>query len=263
LQYFKGAIAGGGINKKPLDPMKNTEYGYSSLAEGKAYQLKAEYEGELNQSASNAIPMVSTAHADAGNPTIAYVRGNFGGITAKVTVGSAVYVIAVPSILTNTGTVSVPIEIRGNNALSGTLVFNGKALKSASSFNPNSVVFTGSKTQSNPSGLPSSSTDMLSMMVAMRNAYSTSDIRGNQNIAALVATTDSGALLNFATSVVVAQFGGSVGTSSSGTGPTSQSGSCTGLPSGAVFANGTTTYSTSSAATLNSATAGYASVPES
>jgi hypothetical protein len=65
MQYFKGTIAGGGINKKPVDPLKNTEYAYSSLAEGKAYQIKAEYEGELNQAAYEDNPLLNSAFAGA------------------------------------------------------------------------------------------------------------------------------------------------------------------------------------------------------
>jgi hypothetical protein len=65
MQYFKGTIAGGGINKKPMDPLKNSEYTYSSLAEGKAYQVKAEYEGELAQGSMNGESLVDTALAAA------------------------------------------------------------------------------------------------------------------------------------------------------------------------------------------------------
>jgi hypothetical protein len=77
MQYFKGTISGGGINKRPVDPLKNTEYVYSSLAEGKAYQIKAEYEGELAQGATGfdgVKPLIDTAFAEAGNPTIAFIR---------------------------------------------------------------------------------------------------------------------------------------------------------------------------------------------
>jgi type II secretory pathway pseudopilin PulG len=78
MQYFKGTIMGGGINKKPVDPLRNTEYTYSSLAEGKAYQIKAEYEGELTQNAIGEKGILDTAFAAPGNPTIAYIRGNYG-----------------------------------------------------------------------------------------------------------------------------------------------------------------------------------------
>jgi hypothetical protein len=106
MQYFKGTIAGGGLNKKPLDPLKNSEYAYSSLAEGKAYQIKAEYEGDLAQGTMESPPVSDAAYAAAGNPTIAYIRGNYGGLMAKTTTGSLVYVLAVPGIITNSGTVA-------------------------------------------------------------------------------------------------------------------------------------------------------------
>jgi hypothetical protein len=81
MQYFKGTIAGGGISKKPVDPLKNAEYVYSSLAFGTAYQIKADYENALpNPSAYGETadtPLVRTASAEAGNPTIAYISGNY------------------------------------------------------------------------------------------------------------------------------------------------------------------------------------------
>ncbi len=104
MQYFKGTISGGGINKKPVDPLSNTEYVYSSLAEGKAYQIKADYEGNLAQNAMGEKSILDIASAAPGNPTIAYIRGNYGGVTAKTTTGGIVYILAVPSIITNSGT---------------------------------------------------------------------------------------------------------------------------------------------------------------
>ncbi len=47
MRYFRSSIAGGGLNEKPTDPLKGTDYVYSSLTEGKAYQLKAENEWDL------------------------------------------------------------------------------------------------------------------------------------------------------------------------------------------------------------------------
>ncbi len=190
-----------------MDPLKNTEYGYSSLAEGKAYQIKAEYEGDLNQTANNAESLVKDAHAGAGEPTIAYIRGNFGGLTAKVTVGTGVYVIAVPSIVTNTGSIGASVEIRGTNALSGTLLFNGKTLRNASSFNPNQVVFSGSKTVTNPSGLPNTSSGITDMVSALKALYGSSDIQNHQNVSTLI-NTSTGGLVAFGTNMISAQFGG-------------------------------------------------------
>jgi prepilin-type N-terminal cleavage/methylation domain-containing protein len=88
MQYFKGSIPGGGINEKPVDPLKNSEYVYSSLAFGTAYQIKAEYENDLANATAYGDrggveriagnPVLPVASAEAGNPTIAYIRGTYG-----------------------------------------------------------------------------------------------------------------------------------------------------------------------------------------
>jgi hypothetical protein len=139
MQYFKATIPGGGLGTKPVDPLKHSEYTYSTLAEGKAYQIKAECEGDMNQAAMNGNLLVESAFAAEGDPATAYIRGNFGGLTAKTTTGSSVYVLAIPSIVTNSGTTNgAPVPVA---SLSGTLLFNGKALRNASGFNPAQVVF--------------------------------------------------------------------------------------------------------------------------
>lgn len=123
LQTFRSSIAGGGLNKKPVDPLRGTDYVYSEVAEGNAYQIKADYEGDVLAMAN---PLLDTAYAAPGDPTIAYVRGNY-GTTAKVSSGTTLYVLALPSIITNTGT-----TVGGSlstASLSGTLVFNGKSVK--------------------------------------------------------------------------------------------------------------------------------------
>lgn len=82
VSQFHASISGGGLNKRPLDPLRNTEYVYSSLAFGKAYQVKADYEGD-----SLAWDPSFTAYAAPGNPTTAIIRGNYGGIAAKTVTG--------------------------------------------------------------------------------------------------------------------------------------------------------------------------------
>lgn len=167
---MKSSIAGGGLNKKPIDPLDNSEYVYSSLAYGKAYQLKVNYEGDLNQTAyrldtknvlinplasflsttSNLltttleVSSISEVQAAPGSPTIAYIRGNYGGLMAKTVTGSVTYVLAVPSIITGTGSIGAILSIT-DGSLSGSLLFHGRNLKIASSFNPNTVVFSGAK----------------------------------------------------------------------------------------------------------------------
>ena len=39
LTRINGTVSGGGITKKPVDPLKSSEYVYSSLAQGSAYQI--------------------------------------------------------------------------------------------------------------------------------------------------------------------------------------------------------------------------------
>ncbi len=204
LRRLNGTIAGGGLNKKPVDPLKNTEYTYSSLAFGKAYQIKGEFEGDSRSGVSLGMPgAVGTAHAAAGDPAVAYITGNYGGISAKTATGGITYVLAVPSIITNTGTVSgngIPVS-----SLSGTLQFSGKPLVRASSFNPGTVVFTGSS-------LPVSDAngEITAMVNNLRNAYSGSDlISANQAVGTVMSATDTGSLVSLGTSIISAQLGGS------------------------------------------------------
>jgi uncharacterized membrane protein len=216
MQYFKGTIAGGGLNEKPLDPLKNTEYTYSTLAFGNAYQIKSEYENDLpNPTAyyQTGNPLVQTASADAGNPTIAYVRGNYGGLTARTVTGSVTYVLAVPSIVTNSGTGAGNALKIESNALSGTLLFNGKPLLNASTYNPNArtnsgVVFTST------AGLPGSdaSGQITAMVTALKSAYAGSDVASNSNVASLLSATGTTAVQNLGTAIVSNQLSGKITT---------------------------------------------------
>lgn len=207
LQFFKSSISGGGLNEKPTDPLKNTEYTYSELAEGRAYQIKVDYEGDLAPTALD-NPLVTPAFAAPGDPTIAYIRGNYAGLTAKTTTGGIVYVLAIPSIITNSGTtVSGSLRIE-NNALSGTLLFNGRSLRNATTYNPNAransgVVFSGTTLPANDS-----SGQMTSMVNALKVAYSGADIISNANIANLIAATGSTAIQSLGTTIVSSQLGG-------------------------------------------------------
>lgn len=168
ITYLHNTISGGGLNTKPIDPLKKTEYIYSSLAYGKAYQLKTEYEGDLLATDTDFMQF-TTAYSAPGIPTIAYIRGNYGGISAKTITGSTIYVLAVPSIITSSGSIGQLLSIE-NNDLSGALLFHGKILKQASTFNPNFVAYTGT-------GLPNSETTIIGLMQNLKSAYSsTSDL---------------------------------------------------------------------------------------
>lgn len=76
LQKLRTSIAGGGLNKKPIDPLDNAEYTYSTLAYGNAFQIQTEYEGDISQTAS-ILPqnyLIEEAIAAPGAPNIAYIR---------------------------------------------------------------------------------------------------------------------------------------------------------------------------------------------
>lgn len=198
LQYLHSTISGGGLNKRPVDPLKGTEYTYSSLAEGKAYQVKGDYEGDVTAASES---FFLNAYAAPGVPNVASIKGNYGGLVAKTTTGSTVYVIAVPSIITNTGTIaggSISIS-----SLSGTLLFNGKPLVNASSYNPVSVVYSGAALPTNDT-----SGQITAMMNNLKNAYSGSDLSGIANVSTLLSTSGSTALVNLGSTTVISQLGG-------------------------------------------------------
>lgn len=201
IQKLHTSISGGGIDGKPTDPLKGNDYAYSILAETNAYQIKTEYEGDLAW--SNLLP--NTAYAAAGAPSIAYVRGNFGGLVARTTTGSVVYVVTTPSILTNSGiTAGASVELK-NNSLSGTLLFNGKNLTGASSFNPgaaSSLVYSGATLPKDDA-----SGQLTAMVTAMRSAYTGSDLASLPAVSTLLGTPQ-GSLGTFGSSILSVQLGG-------------------------------------------------------
>lgn len=113
-----------------------------------------------------------------------------------------------PSITTNTGSVGATLETR-NNTLSGSLLFNGKSLVNASTFNPTTVVYSGSK-------LPTDDTSkqITNMVKALQSAYSGTDITAiNQNITTLL-NTSSGQIASLGAILLTNQLGGVVNSGS-------------------------------------------------
>jgi hypothetical protein len=72
-------------------------------------------------------------------------------------------------------------------------------LKNPNTFVPNTVVYSGSS-------LPSSSAEITAMMTNLQNAYSGSDIRNNQAIASLMATSVGNSLATLGTSIISNQL---------------------------------------------------------
>jgi hypothetical protein len=101
-------------------------------------------------------------------------------------------------------------------SLSGALLFNGKPLRNASGYDPNRVVYSGSS-------LPPGSAEIETMMANLRNAYSGSDIRANQNIAAVI-SANTGTLATLGSSIIAAQLGGNAAGTVSSTNPSAPSG---------------------------------------
>ena len=108
-----------------------------------------------------------------------------------------------------------------SNALSGTLLFNGRSLRNATTYNPNAransgVVFSGTT-------LPANDTtgQITSLVTALKAAYSsTPDIASNANIANLIAATGSTAIQSLGTTIVSSQLGGSAVSGGGGGGGT-------------------------------------------
>jgi hypothetical protein len=124
---------------------------------------------------------------------------------ARTITGSYTYILALPSIMTSTGTTSGnKIEITTANALSGTLLFNGKSLRNASAFNPNlTPVFSGS------GKVLTTSTEITTLMTNLKNTYTssgTADVLANTNIASLIAM-NTGSLTTLGSNLVKNDLG--------------------------------------------------------
>jgi hypothetical protein len=85
-----------------------------------------------------------------------------------------------------------PLRIE-NNALSGTLLFNGKPLVNATSYNPNTSANSG-VAYSGAGGLPANDSEgkISAMVAALKASYAaTPDVASNSSIANLLSTTGS------------------------------------------------------------------------
>ena len=141
-----------------------------------------------------------------------YIQGNYGGLAAKTTTGGLTYVLAIPSIITSSGTTAGGLLRIEQNALSGTLLFHNRPTATFSTYNPNNransgVVFSGAS-------LPTSDTNggITAMVNALKSAYSGSDIASDTNITSLLATNGTSAVQNLGTAIISNQLGGKMTT---------------------------------------------------
>ncbi len=97
-----------------------------------------------------------------------------------------------------------------SNALSGTLLFNGRPLLGSSTFNPNAqinsgVVFSGAKLPENDI-----SGQITAMVNGLKSAYSGSDMATDLNVANLLAASGNASLTNLGITIITNQLDGKV-----------------------------------------------------
>jgi len=196
------------INKKPIDPLNNSEYIYSLLSYGNSYQIKSNYEWDSVWFLSP----INKVQAATWNPKIAYIKWTYQWIVVKTTTWSTICILATPSIITNTWTVWNTYEI-WTNALSWTLLYHWQSTSSWIYYNPNKPIYCSTSLPTNDTN--SWLTNIASWII---NAYSWTIVTTiNPKIKDIVNTSIS-QLSTLWSSIVSWQLGGGVsnnGTSSS------------------------------------------------
>ena len=119
-----------------------------------------DFEGET----TSFSPFIDRAYASAGNPNVAYIKGNFVGLTAKTFTGGVYYLVALPSLISGTGSTGETLEIK-DNTLSGALLFHNRSNTEGIAFNP-TVVFSGASLPKDDTG-----SGITNMMLAIKSAY--------------------------------------------------------------------------------------------
>lgn len=250
-------VGGSKLSKKPVDPLRNTEYSYSVAAETREYQIVTNYEGDsLSYKAENVIdgagenldpmilnPLFEQVSAASGNPTITYVKGNFNGLAVKVSTGTTiktVYLLAIPSIVTSTGTVNTTFDV---SSAANKLYLNGETNSGGISYdtnpatNPKLVVFSGT-------ALPATDVEKAAFASGVAVAYSgNTTLATKPQITAFItalASGNSAALTTLGGGVVSASLGGGASGGSSGGWTTTTNYNCaTPAPSGGNYSTTT------------------------
>ncbi|MDD5376946.1 MAG: prepilin-type N-terminal cleavage/methylation domain-containing protein [Candidatus Gracilibacteria bacterium] len=185
---------GAKMNKKPTDPLiTSKEYTYSKLAYGNAYQIKTDWEGD---SIAYRNDIIDQANAASGNPTLSYIKGNYNGVVAKTQTGTTTCILALPSIIVNTGTVNQNIALETNNLLSGSLLIH-KGKLSGTPFKP-SLTETNNPIVYCSGSLPSTTTEQRTFATNIANAYSGTALATNPSIQPFISAlsdVNSGTLL--------------------------------------------------------------------
>ena len=131
------------------------------------------------------------AQAASDNPTLTYIKGNYNGMVTKTITGNIIYVLAVPSIVTNqTGTL---IDVM---TLSGKLLIHGKANTEGVGFSP-VIVFSGAS-------LPTNDTNsgITNLTTAIQKAYSGSVVSSHSAIKDVLNTMGGGNIVSLGSSII-------------------------------------------------------------
>jgi len=221
------------INKKPIDPLNNSEYIYSLLSYGNSYQIKSSYEWDSLsydnttenrkyrtentttknwiykiENNSNIFNPINKVQASTWNPKIAYIKWTYQWIVVKTTTWSTICILATPSIITNTWTVWNTYEI-WSNILSWTLLYHWQSTSSWIYYNPNKPIYCSTSLPTNDTN--SWLTNIASWII---NAYSWTVVTTiNPKIKDIVNTPIS-QLWSLWWSIVSWQLGGGVTSSS-------------------------------------------------
>ncbi|MBR9970879.1 hypothetical protein [Magnetospirillum sulfuroxidans] len=169
-----------------------TEYGYSLSTGTPEYALRTDYEGD--NITRRATPWADRANAATGNPSLAYIRGTYNGVATKTSTGGKVYILALPSIFTISGTTTV------SEASAASFLVYGKSL-SGVAFTPKVVFSSGS--------LPSSDDERIIFASGVIASYSGTSFATNSDIQTFIsAYSSTGALANVGGNFVRTRLGG-------------------------------------------------------
>jgi len=178
------------ISKKPVDPLKNTEYTYSANMNNSTYQLKADLEIKPSTWYNdwNNLKDISTAlsyaqydnnmvnaYTNTGS-TVCYIQWNFNWLIEKTNTGNTNYILAVPwMIITDTWALTSNTNI-DYNTLSWKVICNWLNSPCIINFTP-TVVFVWSGNT-----MPSTVWDMWAIVWWLKNAYSWSNVSTTNSI---------------------------------------------------------------------------------
>ena len=147
---------------------------------------------------------MDTTFAATGKPALAYIKGTFNGVAVKVSTGGTVNILAVPNIMTASGTVSI-----SDGSPAGFMV-NGQTNSGGLIFTPKLVFSSGS--------LPANDADRTAFASGVAAAYSGTVLATSSNVQAFISAAGStGTLASVGGNFVSTKFGAVSGSSTSST----------------------------------------------